>query len=239
MSKRAAVHRSPLGWHVSNLVCARGADPEGAVVELVRRDSGDARAAETLVSGLVEAATERELETSVERCTLSTDGPIRALTSPPARRVLAVWCVVAEYVRNSRIANSASLWHDAIARRLRCSVSSVERALNALEASGVLKQWQAPRTTPGVVKNADGHCYSSYLLFHVPRAVVRTVREFWERRRAPAPRPESVPRAVPHVPAPAMALPPSPAQAPPAPNIDDGAHDARLAALARLGLAVV
>lgn len=236
MSKRAALHRSPLGWHASNLVCARGTDPEGAVFELIRRDSDDQRAAETLISGLVEAATERELETSVERCTLSPGGAIRGLTSPPARRVLAVWCVLAEYVRN-HIANSKSLWHEAIARRLRCSVSSVERALNALQASGVLKQWQPPRKASGVVKTADGHCYSQYLLFHVPRAVVRTVRDFWEKRRAPAPRPESVPRAsaVPHVQAPAVVLPPSPGPAPPDIG-DDGAHEAMYAALERLGL---
>lgn len=196
MTKRAAVHRSPLGWHVSGLV--RGLGNEGAVFELVRRDTGDPRAAETLVRQLVEAATERVHASSVERCKLAEDGlPLRAITSPKARRVLAVWCVVAEYLRNgNHIAQSASLWHAAIARRVRASISSVERALNALEASGVLKQWQAPRATPGVVRNADGHAYSSYLLYHVPRALVRTVRAFWEQRRMPAPRPEAVPRPV-------------------------------------------
>lgn len=193
----SAVRRTALGYHIANLVRGRGKDPEGRVIELVRRDSGDERAAEILVRQLVEAATERHVETGA----LAAE-PLRDITSPYARRVLAVWLIVAEHARNG-IANSKILWHEHIARRVRASVSSVERALRDLEASGVLKQWQAPPGTPGVARQEKGEqrCYSTYLLRFLPRALVRAVRDFWTARRSPAPRPEGLPPRAPQEPA--------------------------------------
>ena len=209
----------------------RPIDPVGDVLAFILEDVGDARAGEVLVRQLVEAATERK----VRSVKLSSETE-RALNAPPARRTLAVYLIIAEHVRNG-IAHSPSLWLEAIARRLRCSVSSVQACMRSLAASGVLKKWQAPRAKPGVCRNAEGHAYNHYKLFYVPRSFVRAVRSFWERRWSAAPRPESVPRAPNHVPGPVAVSTPStapPGRAPPA-----EAHDARLAALASLGLPAV
>lgn len=206
----------------------RALDPAGDVLAFVREDAGDARAADTLVRQLVEAATERDVRT-VELDAQA----VRALNSPPARRTLAVYLIIAEAARNG-IAHSPCLWLEAIARRVRCKVSSVQASMRALVASGVLKKWQAPRAKLGVCRNADGHAYNHYKLFYVPRSFERAVRKFWERRHAPAPRPEAVPRAPqPHVHGPVVSTPSTapPGRAPPA-----EAHEARLEALRKLGL---
>lgn len=231
MTKR---RETPYGRHIARLVRPpraqheRAIDPAGDVLAFVLEDAGDARAAEVLVRQLVEAATERKVRT-VELDAQA----VRALNAPPARRTLAVYLIVAELARNG-IAHSPSLWLEAIARRVRCKVSSVQSSLRALKASGVLKKWQAPRAKPGVCRNAEGHAYNHYKLFYVPRAFERAVRKFWERRHAPAPRPEAVPRAPqPHVHGPVVSTPSTapPGRAPPA-----EAHEARLGALRMLGL---
>lgn len=185
------VHRTPHGKLVSRLVRpARGDEPWRDALELVRRDSGDERAAETLVRQLVEAATERSIETN------ELDGVIRELSSPVARRTLAVYLIIAEMARNG-IAHSKVLWHQHIARRVGVrDVSSVERSIRALVASGVMKKWHVKnRTSKGVSRSKAGHAYAHYQLFFMPRALVRAVRDFWARRHAPTARPEALQHA--------------------------------------------
>jgi hypothetical protein len=219
---------------VARLVKGKGENPAGAALDFVRRDAADPRAAESLVRALVEAATERKV-TSAELDATA----IRALNAPTARRVLAIWLMVAEAARPTGDgrgrANSAALWHENLARRARCSVDTVGRALRALHASGALKKWQAPPGSPGIARQKTGEqrCYLTYVM-QLPRAVIRAVREFWQVRLSPAPRPEALQRPAGGPTRPAQAAPVAtapPAQAPP-----EEAHAARLAALVAIGL---
>jgi hypothetical protein len=217
-------------------VRGKGEDPAGKFLEFLRRDASPET--ETLVRGLVEAATERSTHTA------ELVAKPRHLNHPAARRLLAVWAVLNEYTRN-RMANSRKLWHGdkyaggagGIAGRVGgVCASTVERDLDRLQAAGVIKRWQAKPFTSGVVRVGDeggGHCYQSYLLFVVPRSVERAVRGHYERLKRAAPPPESIPRAVVAPPAsvpawvravvtndaaPASSRPPSSAGPPPVPD---------------------
>jgi hypothetical protein len=238
-ASKSAGQSTPLGWLVARLVKAKGDNPAGAALDFIRRDAQDPRAAESLVNALVEAATERKVVSAELDATA-----IRALNAPTARRVLAIWLMVAEAARPTGDgrgrANSAALWHENLARRARCSVDTVGRAVRALHASGAFKKWQAPPGSPGIArqKTGEGRCYLTYVM-QLPRAVVRAVREFWQVRLSPAPRPEALQRPAGGPTRRAHAAPVAtapPAQAPPAQAPPEEAHAARLAALVSLGL---
>lgn len=216
---RPTARRSPLGHWAWRLVKGKGVNPAGEFLEWLRQDSNGAEDVEQLVRGLTEAACERVVHTAA----LAT-APKRHLNHPSARRVLAAWALVAEHVRNG-IANSASLWRGhrksgmagGMGGRLGgVDADTVGRYVAMLEASGVLRRWQPPQNTSGVVKARSGQCYAVYQLRAIPRSVVRAVRAYYERAKAPAPAPEAAPRPKPRVVgAPAPALEPAPSSRPP------------------------
>ncbi len=226
MSKRASFQREPLGWQVHKLVRGKGDDPAGAFLEFLRRDASDDT--EPLVRSLVEAATERDTHTGKLLATP------RHLNHPVSRRVLATWAIVAQYCRG-HIANSRALWQGhrnagsagGIGGRLGgLAADTVRRYLNMLQASGVLKRWQPPAGTQGVVRqlaeDGEGRCYAMYLVRVLPRALVRAVRSHYERAKREAPPPEALQRSTVAPPAPApRKAPPSPRAATAPPRVPD------------------
>lgn len=219
-----ASRRTSLGKWVHGLVHASIHPTE--FFDFLRGDSSDPDATESQIRALIEAATERDAHTSELSVSARRD-----LESPFAREVLAVFAMILEHARNG-IANSRALWHGhkksgmagGIGGRLggRCA-DTVANRLDALERAGVLKRWQAPKATSGVVKSKDEHCYQSYFVRHVSRAVMRAVSAAAARMgRQSAYPPESIDRtppasapAAPHARAPREAAAPPPQARPP------------------------
>lgn len=224
--------RTPLGRRVMHLVRAEGKAPaKDTLAWLAATGTDDVQALER---ALREAMCQRDAETSALLAS-----PIRDLESPHARRVLAVWLCVAEMTRH-HLANSRSLWlgHDetgkagGIAGRVGVCRRTVGRMLDALEAAGALKRWQAPKDTAGIVRGKHGYAYNSYLVRVLPKNLARQVRAFWVAQKQQTELPE--PTEAPVCPA-APEPPSSPPEPAPGPSVEP-LNDDDMAALADLQL---
>jgi len=221
---------------------------------LLARDGGDG--AQTLVRQLVEAMTERELATGDLR-----PAPLRSVNDPSARGILALYLALAERTGRNGFVNARGLWQGhkqagkggGLAGRLGgVCAETVRRWTACLEASGIFTAWQPKPGAPGIacsrtslaqgLYEGKGQAFNVYVLHHVPQAVKRRLREWYDKlsQRSPFP-PEapSRPQAPAARPAPqgAQGAAPLPTSRAP-PPLDAAALARGVALLGKLGIAI-